>query len=79
MHTRWCEEMVAVQPPNLTPVIAYRESLGSDPSAAGGGYSEGSDGQRSKFRERSASWKFWAPQPDTGTREAHNKIPHLPV
>ena len=36
--------------------------LGSDASAAGGGCSELSAWQRSKFRERTANGKFRAPQ-----------------
>jgi len=43
------------------PIFTVR---GSDASAAGGGWSELSEWQRSKFRERSANRKFRAPQQD---------------
>ena len=36
--------------------------VGSDPTAAGGGGREGSEWQRSKFRERTANRKFRVPQ-----------------
>ena len=37
-------------------------TMGSDPTAAGGGGREGSEWQRSKFRERIANRKFRVPQ-----------------
>ena len=38
--------------------------VGSEPTAAGGGWRKASEWQRSKFGEARASNKFWAPQQD---------------
>jgi len=47
---------------------------GSDTTAASGGRREGSEWQRSKFRERIANKKFWVPQQDGTDREAYRRI-----
>ena len=47
---------------------------GSDTTAASGGRREGSEWQRSKFRERIANKKFWVPQQDGTDREAYQRI-----
>jgi len=59
----------------IFPVSAmYRRAVrnmpgGSELSAACGRFSEASEWQRSKFRERTASKKFWVPQQDCSRRK----------
>ena len=54
--------------------IGQNRLRGSDSTAASGGRREGSEWQRSKFRERIANKKFWVPQQDGTDREAYRRI-----